>query len=278
MKSRCAVLCGLGLVVLFSAASSFAVDGVVLINQNVATGGLGSCDTPGFPVTICQAGSYKLSGNLTVPDSNTTAIEITSANVSLDLNGFAISGPNVCSGSPLVCSANGNGSGVFVTSNVPGVSIRNGTVSGMGEWGIRSFAIPPNTVVVDHVQVSSNGFHGVGISSGDVSYSTAVRNGGTGLAVSNGSISFSRAEANGNGGIFVSFGLISNSISRQNGGNGLDISIGVVSKSLSLSNGGFGLSGASGVGYDLNNFTSNGQGAVSSGVSMGNNLCSGVKC
>src|SRR5437763_15650196 len=76
--------------------SAVAVDGVVLINQNVALAGLGGCDTPGFPVTICQAGSDKLSGNLTVPDKDTAAIQITSSSVSLDLNGFAITGSGTC--------------------------------------------------------------------------------------------------------------------------------------------------------------------------------------
>ena len=43
-------------------------------------------DTPGFPVTISKAGSYRLSGNLTVPNKDTTAILIVADDVTLDLN------------------------------------------------------------------------------------------------------------------------------------------------------------------------------------------------
>jgi hypothetical protein len=50
-------------------------DGVVYIDQNHALGGgVTPGDAAGFPVTISQSGSYRLSGNLTVPDLNTTAI------------------------------------------------------------------------------------------------------------------------------------------------------------------------------------------------------------
>src|SRR5438067_8861679 len=75
----------------------YAVDGVVLINQNAAlAGNVTPGDTPGFPVTISLPGSYKLSSNLVVPDANTTAIEIVADDVKLDLNGFSIIGPTVC--------------------------------------------------------------------------------------------------------------------------------------------------------------------------------------
>src|ERR1700675_702311 len=76
---------------------TWAVDGVVLIDQNKAmAGNVTPGDTPGFPVTISLPGSYRLAGNLTVPDANTTAITIIADNVSLDLNGFTIQGPTVC--------------------------------------------------------------------------------------------------------------------------------------------------------------------------------------
>src|SRR3954466_9962513 len=92
--------------------SAFAVDGVVLLNQSTALAGLGGCDTPGFPIIICNPGSYRLSGNLTVPDANTTAIALFADNVTIDLNGFSISGPVTCvEGTyPVQCSAIGTGS------------------------------------------------------------------------------------------------------------------------------------------------------------------------
>ena len=48
-----------------SAFDALAVDGVTLIDQNKAlAGSVTPGDTPGFPVTISQPGSYRLSGNL----------------------------------------------------------------------------------------------------------------------------------------------------------------------------------------------------------------------
>src|SRR5947208_13936545 len=93
---------------IFTALPMYAVDGVVLINQSAAlAGNVTPGDTPGFPVTISVSGSYRLSGNLTVPDANTTAIQITADDVTIDLNGFAIAGPTVCGGSPTTCSTTG---------------------------------------------------------------------------------------------------------------------------------------------------------------------------
>src|SRR6266436_5972961 len=87
------------------ASSLYAVDGVVLIDQNHAlAGNITPGDAPGFPVTISQPGSYRLTGNLVVPDVNTTAIQITADFVTVDLNGFSIIGPNVCTPNPTTCS------------------------------------------------------------------------------------------------------------------------------------------------------------------------------
>ena len=87
-----------GLTILLAfAPAALAADGTVLINQSTITNGLTGCPTGGhFPIFICQPGSYRLSGNVTVPDANTDAIHITADNVTLDLNGFAILGPATC--------------------------------------------------------------------------------------------------------------------------------------------------------------------------------------
>src|SRR5215472_14139869 len=96
--------CGLAILLAFASAA-LAADGVVLINQSTITNGLPGCPTGGhFPIMICQSGSYRLSGNLTISDANADGIDINSDNVTLDLNGFSILGPVVCSGSPLTCN------------------------------------------------------------------------------------------------------------------------------------------------------------------------------
>ncbi len=72
--------------------AAFAVDGVILIDQNKAlAGSVTPGDAPGFPVSLTRPGSYRLSGNLTLPAAG-DGIVIASDGVSLDLNGFSIVG------------------------------------------------------------------------------------------------------------------------------------------------------------------------------------------
>jgi hypothetical protein len=96
---------------------AFAVDGVVLINQStvIAAGG--------FPYSISQPGSYKLSGNLAVP-ANISGILITVSNVTLDLNGFGIvSAPETALSFPAA---------VDTVGAITGITIRNGTITTSG--------------------------------------------------------------------------------------------------------------------------------------------------
>jgi hypothetical protein len=61
------------------------------IDQAAAlAGGVSACDTPGFPVTICDSGSYRLTSDLDV--SSGTGIIIQAYDIAIDLNGFTIRG------------------------------------------------------------------------------------------------------------------------------------------------------------------------------------------
>jgi len=161
----------------------YAVDGVVLINQASAlAGNVTPGDTPGFPVTISQSGSYRLTGDLVIPDSNTVAIQIKADHVTLDLNGFGILGPTVCTSSPATCSSSTQGIGIQA-DNGPnadgprGTKVFNGTVRGMGGVGILILGAGSS---VERVVLDSNGGGGV-IIAGSVIESTATRNGGFGI-------------------------------------------------------------------------------------------------
>jgi hypothetical protein len=160
------------LIVVALPGTALAVDGQVLINQAKALrGGITPNDTPGFPVTISRSGSYKLSGNLALPDENTNAVEITAydLDVTLDLNGFAILGPTFCGffGGP--CTRAGTGIGILVgtigippsSHNVLNVTIENGTIRGMGKYAIYT-PFPPGVVgLIDRVRTISNGEKGI---------------------------------------------------------------------------------------------------------------------
>lgn len=70
-----------------------------------------------------------------MPDANTTAIDIATGNVTLDLNGFVIRGVTVCEAVPVTCSPTGNGVGVQASSRT-NIAVVNGIVTGMGSFGI----------------------------------------------------------------------------------------------------------------------------------------------
>jgi len=187
------------------AASVFAVDGVILIDHRAAMSGkVTPGDTAGYPVTISQPGSYKLTGNLTVPDVATTGIQITADDVVLDLNGFAIIGPNTCSGKPVQCTYSGGGGiGVMAVGpvNVPSpanVRVMNGVVRGMGGHGIRMMG---DGTVVERVHSLMNGGPGIVVGEGSVIDSVAKLN-ASGAAVV-GSIVRGTVSTNNIFGIFV---------------------------------------------------------------------------
>jgi len=209
--------CGLTILLAFAPAA-LAVDGTVLINQSTITNGLTGCSTGGhFPIVICQSGSYRLSGNVTVPDANTPAIQINADNVTLDLNGFSILGPVGCGGNPVTCtqgSAAAVGIGnLFGNSNI---TVSNGTIRGLGGYGI---LLTGTGILIERVKTANNGIDGINV-------------GGTSDTI----ITLCQANANGRSG-FLGGGTLSNSSALNNGADGVNWN-GTVTGSISASNGG----------------------------------------
>lgn len=158
---------------------SGAVRAEVPIDQKSAQSGkVTAGDAPGFPVTLSEPGSYRLTSNLIV-EAGMTAIEITASDVTLDLGGFSIIGPNTCSGTPVVCSLSGGGGiGVKAVADTgpspENVRVQNGTVRGMSGHGIRLIG---NGTVVERVHAVSNGGPGIVVGLGSIIDSVAMFNG-----------------------------------------------------------------------------------------------------
>ena len=197
------------------ATPAYAVDGVVLINQAVAlNGNVTPGDAPGFPVTISVPGSYRLSSNLTVPDANTTAIDVLADNVTIDLNGFSIIGPVSCVGFPAKC--NQDGQGVGIQTNVhTNLKIFNGNVQGMGNHGIVALGF---SNLIEKVHATSNAGSGIEAGPAIVNLCTASFNGVTGLIAS--FVSGSLAFANGGSGI-LAHESATNNVAALNGQQGI---------------------------------------------------------
>jgi hypothetical protein len=217
MKVKILTICFVLLSTVLISTTSHAVDGTVLIDQaralagNVTTG-----DTPGFPVTISKTGSYKLSGNLTVPNENTTAISITADSVTLDLNGFSITGVTYCSDIPLDCTPSGTGVGIYALVGRQ-ITVMNGSVKGMGSSGI---VIGDGRI--ESVQASNNRIHGIHLSSGLIINCIAEYNGNTGIHVGTGTVRNCYAYRNHESGILLDGNAIENT-SIGNYGHGLYI-------------------------------------------------------
>ena len=212
-----------------------AVDGIVLINQNAAlAGNVTPGDAPGFPVTISVSGSYRLSGNLTVADGDTTAIEIHASNVTIDLNGFSIIGPNVCSGFPVTsCNANGSGRGIL-SLNASNVTVLNGKVIGMGGSGIQI-----SGGRIERVEVSSNGNSGI-FGAALVIACTAFGNFVDGINI-NGAVIDSNVFGNQRDGIILFNGVGANNVANQNGADGIFGSRSALNGNTANENGGNGI-------------------------------------
>jgi hypothetical protein len=121
-----------------TAKPTATVDSTVLIDQQFVL------NAGGFPLKITTPGNYKLAGNLVVP-ANASGILIQANDVTLDLNGFGITGGIVCDNGGFVCTPTptaGDTIGVeavaSATANIFGVTIRNGHVRGF-TFGISTF-------------------------------------------------------------------------------------------------------------------------------------------
>ncbi len=169
------------------AAPALAVDGVLEINQTcaVSTGCFGG-DVAGYPVTITEPGSYRLTSNLATESTNMTAILITTSDVAVDLNGFTIAcvfGAAI----PLSCrEPSGSAGGVMVDNTATRfrVTVQNGIVRDMGNDGVR---VGPQGRV-EKVHAANNGGSGIVVGSSSIVVgSTAYQNGSHGISASAGS-------------------------------------------------------------------------------------------
>lgn len=212
-------------------------------------GGVTPGDTPGFPVTLSQPGSYKLTSNLDNIGAN-NAVVIEADDVYLDLAGFSIIGSN-----------QGGYAGITISLSRQRTTVINGTVRDMGGYGL---SLDQN-VHVEKVMIVNNG-SGMFFSSGRVVDCTISGNEGNGIHAA----------------LFPSSGLIRGNFIHSNGGRGIYQQMagdGMIIDNHIVLNGGPGME-LVGTGYGNNVLSyNNGGGAqVLGGVALSNNLCNGGPC
>lgn len=202
-----------------------AGDGRLEIHASCVATGCFAGDAPGFPVETQAGRSYVLTGPLAVPDANTLAVNLAPRAV-LDLGGFEIAGPTVCTGTPAVCTGTGTGDGIYAQAHA---TVRNGTVRGMGSDGIAAEV----GVTVEDVLVIGNAGDGLVFNFGPdgpeghlVRSTRLVGNGGRGILTAGGFggvgslVTDCVIWGNGSVGAFVSHTQITNTLIARNGGVG----------------------------------------------------------
>lgn len=114
---------------------ALAEDGVIEINQAKVNAG-------GSPIfSISSPGSYKLTSNLTVTAAATEAISIGAPQVTLDLNGFTISGAGIATAD------------IFAQAGSTQFVLKNGTIVGNSGTDCLQLA-NTDTSTIDHVTFS----------------------------------------------------------------------------------------------------------------------------
>ena len=288
--------------------AAHATDGVIEINQAKVTA------AGGFPYVISQPGSYRLTSNLTQTDGNVVVIQINANDVTIDLNGFAIYGPNSCTyaaGSGTSCTQSGTGHAISGSGWL--IVVKNGSISGAG--GACIHLSGEGSRVAD-MSLAQCGFDGIYLAgSSTVQSCRVVQNGGSGIwlegnavisdnvvqkngwfgiigqAVNNDAqaiISRNVLAYNGREGVEWVAGpqegiTVSQNTIYKNGGAGIEVNSGVVIGNLVHWNTGVGLDAGYAVSMRDNNFQGNNSGGAqtsSSGVlyNGGGNMCGPVAC
>jgi hypothetical protein len=245
--------------------TAVATDGVIEINQSIALrGGVNGdmlADPAGFPVRITQPGSYRLSGNLTIP-LGSAGIQIDAISVTLDLGGFMVSGPNACTGYPTSSCPYSTDKSAIASGQFL-VVVRNGTVIGSEGYGVD---LQGSSSEVDQLRVIGCGRTGIRVGgAGRVSRSFGGGNLGVGIDVGDGGIAENN-EARANASIGIGVG-------------GARLSA-LATGNRALDNGGPGVSVYSTEVLVTRNVASDNLGGsqIAGGRSLGDNLCTATLC
>ena len=139
-------------------AFSYAADGKIKIGQTPSTI---------FPIVIDTSGSYILTSNLQV-STTFNCIQIAADNVTLDLNGFALTGPGTGSA----------GHGIYV-NGYNNITIMNGTVRDFMSTGI--YFLSSTKIQLKDLKCTNNGQRGIYVENATVANCIAEENGNTGI-------------------------------------------------------------------------------------------------
>lgn len=131
------------------APPAFAQGEILITQAKALAGDVTPGDAPGFPVTLKQPGSYKLASNLT-PGPNVNGILVNAPDVTIDLNGFRMSGGPAG-------GANNSGNGIVALGDR--LTVKNGTLGAFKNAGI----LAPGRLhlIVENMRIVNGGRYGI---------------------------------------------------------------------------------------------------------------------
>jgi hypothetical protein len=186
------------LIFIFLTLPTYAVDGQIKIAQTASTT---------FPIVIDQPGSYVLTSNLVVSDTDKDGLLIDADDITLDLNGQVIIGPG-----------SGYGNGIIAVSGT-NITIKNGTVGYFGQHGI--FIGGWGGRILENINSYGNGARGISAASAVIHNCTASYNGETGIMISGSTLVNCITNFNGVHGIQSDYSTITNCTAAHNNSVGI---------------------------------------------------------
>lgn len=238
-----------------AASPAGAVDGqVVITHAKIITGDVTPSDDPGYPATLDAPGSYVLGSNL-APGSGLDAIVAAAPDITIDLNGFRISGGP---------AGGANNARIAINGQSDRLTVKNGTIGAFRLYGIyaqnRSYLSVQSMVIV-------NGNQGIYNNLGSFA---RIQNNTVATNTGNGIVCDRSCHVEGN--------VVSGN------GTGVVINSGTVLGNTIINNRSYGIyapSGTARVGFGNNTLADNNSGAIQTEGTLGKlhpNLCSPVAC
>lgn len=198
-----------------------AIDGERLITHSKALAGdVTPGDTAGYPVTLSLPGIYKFASNL-APGTGQSGIIVTVPDVTIDLNGFRLSGGP---------AGGANNARIGIDARADRLTVKNGTIGAFtmaGVWAIlRHYLVVENMRII-HVAGSTGFADGINADQGRfarIQNNTIALNIGDGIRCGEAChVEGNMVSGNGGFGVLLASGTVLGNTILSNGNFGIDV-------------------------------------------------------
>jgi len=197
-----------------------AADGqIVITHSKILAGNVTPGDPGGYPARLTRSGSYILGSDLT-PGPNLDAIVVASSDVSIDLNGFKISGGP---------AGGTNNARYGIAAFGDRLTVRNGTITGFENAAIQ--ALNRSYLVVEQMRLINNlhGIYNLGGPLARIQNNTVGSNNGNGIVCgASCHVESNLVSNNGSSGVYIDSGTVLDNTITYNGLSGIYVVSGTI--------------------------------------------------